>query len=112
MTELAEILASTSWLLALVVFVFGLLVGSFLNVVIHRLPIMMDREWQAQAREVLRGTKRDAPTDRVHAADDQLPAQTAATRSQLHPNPTTSSSPAPAAPNATPRSPPCRTFRS
>ena len=25
---------------------FGLLVGSFLNVVIHRLPIMMDREWR------------------------------------------------------------------
>lgn len=33
------------------VFVLGLLVGSFLNVVIHRLPIMMEREWQAQARE-------------------------------------------------------------
>lgn len=26
----------------------GLLVGSFLNVVIHRLPIMMQREWQAE----------------------------------------------------------------
>lgn len=32
----------------------GLLVGSFLNVVIHRLPRMMDSEWQAQCRE-LRG---------------------------------------------------------
>ncbi|NOY62370.1 MAG: prepilin peptidase, partial [Gammaproteobacteria bacterium] len=29
----------------------GLLVGSFLNVVIHRLPIMMERDWQAQCRE-------------------------------------------------------------
>jgi leader peptidase (prepilin peptidase)/N-methyltransferase len=27
---------------------FGLAVGSFLNVVIHRLPKMMDREWQAE----------------------------------------------------------------
>lgn len=26
----------------------GLLVGSFLNVVIHRLPIMLEREWQAE----------------------------------------------------------------
>jgi len=26
----------------------GLLIGSFLNVVIHRLPIMMERDWQAQ----------------------------------------------------------------
>jgi leader peptidase (prepilin peptidase)/N-methyltransferase len=34
--------------------VFGLFVGSFLNVVIHRLPKMMEREWQAQAAE-LRG---------------------------------------------------------
>ena len=53
MTDLAEILASTPWLLAACVFVFSLLVGSFLNVVIHRLPIMLEREWKAQAREVL-----------------------------------------------------------
>ncbi|MDR3323299.1 MAG: prepilin peptidase, partial [Zoogloeaceae bacterium] len=32
----------------------GLLVGSFLNVVIHRLPRMMEREWQEQCAE-LRG---------------------------------------------------------
>ncbi len=34
--------------------VIGLLVGSFLNVVIHRVPIMMEREWANQAAE-LRG---------------------------------------------------------
>ena len=32
----------------------GLFVGSFLNVVIHRLPIMMERDWAAQCAE-LRG---------------------------------------------------------
>jgi leader peptidase (prepilin peptidase)/N-methyltransferase len=32
----------------------GLFVGSFLNVVIHRLPKMMERDWEAQAAE-LRG---------------------------------------------------------
>lgn len=31
--------------------VFGLLIGSFLNVVIHRLPIMMERDWQMQCAE-------------------------------------------------------------
>jgi leader peptidase (prepilin peptidase)/N-methyltransferase len=31
----------------------GLLVGSFLNVVIHRLPLMMEREWRAQCRAML-----------------------------------------------------------
>lgn len=36
-----------------VVFIFGLLIGSFLNVVIHRLPIMLEREWRAQAEEIL-----------------------------------------------------------
>ena len=32
--------------------VLGLLVGSFLNVVIHRLPKMMDQEWAAQCAEL------------------------------------------------------------
>ena len=31
---------------------FGLCVGSFLNVVIHRLPKMLDREWRAQCAEL------------------------------------------------------------
>jgi leader peptidase (prepilin peptidase)/N-methyltransferase len=34
--------------------ILGLLVGSFLNVVIHRLPLMMEREWAGQCAE-LRG---------------------------------------------------------
>jgi leader peptidase (prepilin peptidase) / N-methyltransferase len=38
------------------VFVLGLVVGSFLNVVIHRVPIMMEREWRTQAAEVLAET--------------------------------------------------------
>jgi leader peptidase (prepilin peptidase) / N-methyltransferase len=37
---------------ALTCLVLGLLVGSFLNVVIHRLPIMLDREWRTQAAEL------------------------------------------------------------
>ncbi len=31
----------------------GLIIGSFLNVVIHRLPIMMKRDWRRMARDVL-----------------------------------------------------------
>jgi leader peptidase (prepilin peptidase)/N-methyltransferase len=41
------------------VFLLGLLVGSFLNVVIHRLPKMMDAEWHAQCAE-LRGEQAPA----------------------------------------------------
>jgi len=33
-------------------FILGLLVGSFLNVVIYRLPLMMQREWQQQCDEL------------------------------------------------------------
>ena len=40
--------------LAFVAGIFGLVVGSFLNVVIHRLPIMMERDWAAQCAD-LRG---------------------------------------------------------
>lgn len=39
----------------------GLLVGSFLNVVIHRLPIMMEREWKAQAEEILGANAYEPP---------------------------------------------------
>jgi leader peptidase (prepilin peptidase)/N-methyltransferase len=35
-----------------VVFAFALLVGSFLNVVVHRLPVMMEREWREQCAEL------------------------------------------------------------
>jgi leader peptidase (prepilin peptidase)/N-methyltransferase len=39
--------------------ILGLAVGSFLNVVIHRLPAMMERDWQDQCAE-LRGEARPA----------------------------------------------------
>ncbi|HMH28188.1 MAG TPA: A24 family peptidase [Steroidobacteraceae bacterium] len=35
------------------VFLLGLIIGSFLNVVIYRLPIILEREWRSQASEVL-----------------------------------------------------------
>ena len=45
--------------------VFGLCVGSFLNVVIHRLPKMLDREWRAQCAELAAegGPVAPAPTE-------------------------------------------------
>ncbi|MBL0093598.1 MAG: prepilin peptidase [Piscinibacter sp.] len=32
---------------------FGLCIGSFLNVVIHRMPLMLEREWRAESAELL-----------------------------------------------------------
>ena len=40
--------------------ILGLCVGSFLNVVIHRMPLMMDQQWQAEARAVLNMAEAEA----------------------------------------------------
>lgn len=42
-------IAASTWLLALV----GLCIGSFLNVVIYRLPLRLEREWKAESAEFL-----------------------------------------------------------
>lgn len=49
-----ELLHSEPALFTGLVFLFALLVGSFLNVVVHRLPKMMEAEWHEQCAE-LRG---------------------------------------------------------
>ncbi len=49
---LTELLQASPVLFTGLVFVLSLLVGSFLNVVIHRLPVMMDREWREQCAEL------------------------------------------------------------
>ncbi len=56
-----ELFQSTPAAFVAVATVVGLMVGSFLNVVVHRLPKMMEREWQAQCAE-LRGEAPAAET--------------------------------------------------
>ena len=41
--------------------VLGLLVGSFLNVVIHRLPLMMERDWRRDCAELAGEAETDSP---------------------------------------------------
>ncbi len=48
--------------------VLGALVGSFLNVVIHRLPIMMEREWQAQCEELANPEAAPRPSEPYNLA--------------------------------------------
>jgi leader peptidase (prepilin peptidase)/N-methyltransferase len=38
-------------------FVVGLLIGSFLNVVIHRLPVMLERQWRAECAQLAPGAE-------------------------------------------------------
>ena len=47
-----ELFTDSALLFIAVVFAFALVVGSFLNVVIHRLPIMMERDWREQCEEL------------------------------------------------------------
>lgn len=53
MTEFSGYLSESPWAFTLSALVLGLLVGSFLNVVIYRLPLMMERAWRAQCQELL-----------------------------------------------------------
>lgn len=47
-----QLLQTTPWLFISVCVLLGLMVGSFLNVVIHRLPKMLERQWRAECAEL------------------------------------------------------------
>ena len=59
-----ELLTQERWALLTVALVFGALIGSFLNVVIYRLPVMMERAWQDEL--VLAQDKEPAPRERFN----------------------------------------------
>ncbi len=56
-----EILQSTPQMFVALAAILGLLVGSFLNVVIHRLPRMMENDWRAQCEELTATTDQPQP---------------------------------------------------
>ncbi|MDP4944513.1 MAG: A24 family peptidase [Alishewanella sp.] len=51
MNEITIIFSTYHGLFLCLVALFSLVIGSFLNVLIYRLPIMMEREWQAEFQE-------------------------------------------------------------
>lgn len=55
-----ELLADSPTLFVVLAVLLGLIVGSFLNVVVYRLPLMMEREWRAQCAELLGQPASDA----------------------------------------------------
>ncbi len=65
-TEFFELVPAA---LFVIVALFGLIVGSFLNVVAYRLPIMMERDWRRQCRE-LAGEKSTVPAHAIHQPFD------------------------------------------
>ena len=51
--ELLSLLAQHPPLLIATIFTLGLMIGSFLNVVAYRLPVMMERDWKQQCLDYL-----------------------------------------------------------
>lgn len=68
-----DLLAQSPAALITTALVVGLVVGSFLNVVIYRLPVMLDRQWRAECAE-LNGT--DAATAPAARFDLIVPRST------------------------------------
>ena len=60
--ELSTLFALHPGLLMFAALLLGMTVGSFLNVVIYRLPIMMERDWRAQCREIMADTEPSSDT--------------------------------------------------
>lgn len=60
--EIIRLLVAQPLLFAAIAALFGLVIGSFLNVVVHRLPVMLERQWRLQCAE-LTGTAPAAETE-------------------------------------------------
>lgn len=67
---MADLSPEVPWELAAVL---GLLVGSFLNVVIHRLPLMLQRRWHRECAELLAQSEAPSPSTAVAAAPPAEP---------------------------------------
>lgn len=53
MQEIQSILQTSPLVFTSIIFIVGLMIGSFLNVVIFRLPVMMQRSWKKECLEYL-----------------------------------------------------------
>ena len=53
MTDVITLMTNSTAYFYAIVFVFSLLIGSFLNVVIYRLPKMLEQGWKSECREFL-----------------------------------------------------------
>jgi leader peptidase (prepilin peptidase)/N-methyltransferase len=57
---MVEVFTESALLFVGIVFAFCLVIGSFLNVVIHRLPVMMERDWREQCEELAKSPPEQA----------------------------------------------------
>lgn len=72
---LLDLLAASPFLFVILAVLLGLMIGSFLNVVIYRLPLMIEQQWRAQCAELLEQENPDAdkPTLTLWGPRSQCP---------------------------------------
>ncbi|WP_160053556.1 prepilin peptidase [Shewanella litoralis] len=83
MTEFISTFVTTMhqypWMFVVISFIFAATIGSFLNVVIHRLPVMMKREWQSECNFYLNEYHPDIVKqigiERLNKPIDEFPAK-------------------------------------
>ncbi|WP_282109358.1 prepilin peptidase [Shewanella algicola] len=83
MTEFISTFVTTMqqypWVFVVISFIFAATIGSFLNVVIHRLPVMMKREWQSECNFYLNEYHPDivkqVGNERLNKSIDEFPAK-------------------------------------
>ncbi len=71
---LLDALAASPTFFIIAVLVLGLLVGSFLNVVIYRVPVMLEREWRAQCAELAQAADGASAAAAIAAAPATAPS--------------------------------------
>ncbi len=59
--QVVDFLATSPAIVLTLAGLLGLIAGSFLNVVVHRLPKMMEREWRSQCAEILDSEAKPEP---------------------------------------------------
>jgi len=63
------------------IFVLGLTIGSFLNVVVYRYPIMLKTRWKQECKEFLAEQEQESPQEKIAADEPSTPFNLATPRS-------------------------------
>ena len=71
-----EAFTELPWLLYVCLLTLGMLVGSFLNVVIYRLPLMIETRWRSDCCELLE-VEKDKPKAKSGRSRRQTPTEAA-----------------------------------
>ena len=75
--DILDLLEANTTLLLVVVGIFSLLIGSFLNAVIYRIPIMLERSWKQDCQDMFGGSgeaKKNQQTFNILTPRSQCPS--------------------------------------